>query len=40
MDKSNFIDANDLAETYWNVHCQNKSSWTQELDVRRLGAKW
>lgn len=23
-----------IAETYWQVHCQHKSAWTQELDLR------
>lgn len=23
-----------LAETYWHIHCQNKTVWTHELDVR------
>ena len=23
-----------IAETYWNVHSQDRSAWTQELDLR------
>jgi NAD(P)-dependent dehydrogenase (short-subunit alcohol dehydrogenase family) len=26
------IDA--IAETYWNIHCQQRSAWTQEVDLR------
>lgn len=26
------IDA--IADTYWNVHCQQRSAWTQEVDLR------
>jgi NAD(P)-dependent dehydrogenase (short-subunit alcohol dehydrogenase family) len=27
------IDA--IAETYWQIHCQHPSAWTQEIDLRR-----
>jgi hypothetical protein len=23
-----------IAETYWWLHCQHKSAWTHELDLR------
>ena len=26
------IDA--IAETYWQIHCQKRSAWTQEVDLR------
>jgi hypothetical protein len=26
------IDA--IADTYWNIHRQHRSAWTQEVDVR------
>jgi hypothetical protein len=23
-----------IADTYWQLHCQHRSAWTQELDLR------
>jgi NAD(P)-dependent dehydrogenase (short-subunit alcohol dehydrogenase family) len=23
-----------IAETYWQIHCQQRSAWTQEVDLR------
>lgn len=28
------LDPNDIAETYYGLHKQSKSNWTQELDIR------
>lgn len=28
------IDLGAIAETYWSLHCQHKSAWTHELDLR------
>jgi len=30
----------DIAETYWQVHCQPRSAWTFELDVRPWVEPW
>ncbi len=30
----------DLAEAYWQLHMQPKSTWTQELDLRPWVEKW
>ena len=30
----------DIAETYWNLHCQKRSAWTHELDVRPWVEPW
>ncbi len=28
------LDINAIAETYWQIHCQPRSAWTQEIDLR------
>lgn len=28
------LDLNAIAETYWQIHCQQRSAWTHELDLR------
>ncbi len=28
------LDANAIAENYYRLHCQPRSAWTQELDLR------
>ena len=28
------LDPNAIAEAYWQLHCQSKSAWTHELDLR------
>lgn len=30
----------DIAETYWAVHCQPRSAWTHEVDVRPYTEPW
>lgn len=30
----------DIAETYWRLHCQPRSAWTHELDVRPFLEPW
>jgi NAD(P)-dependent dehydrogenase (short-subunit alcohol dehydrogenase family) len=30
----------DIAENYWRVHCQPRSAWTHELDVRPFLEPW
>jgi len=29
-----------IAENYWNLHCQDKSAWTHELDLRPWLETW
>ncbi|KAK9807199.1 hypothetical protein WJX73_007458 [Symbiochloris irregularis] len=29
-----------IAETYWHLHQQHRSAWTQELDLRPFSEKW
>ena len=29
-----------IAENYWNLHCQPRSAWTQELDLRPWVESW
>lgn len=29
-----------IAENYWNLHCQQRSAWTHELDLRPWMEKW
>jgi NAD(P)-dependent dehydrogenase (short-subunit alcohol dehydrogenase family) len=30
----------DIAENYWHLHCQKRSAWTHELDVRPFLEPW
>ena len=34
------LDPEAIAETYWNLHCQVRSAWTHELDLRPWSEKW
>ena len=34
------LDPEAIAETYWNLHCQARSAWTHELDLRPWSEKW
>ncbi len=29
-----------IAEAYWNIHCQPRSAWTHELDIRPWNESW
>lgn len=29
-----------IAENYWHIHCQQRSAWTHELDVRPWAETW
>lgn len=31
---STFLSPDAIAETYWQLHKQDRSAWTQELDLR------
>ena len=33
-EKDGILSPEKIAETYWNVHSQDRSAWTQELDLR------
>ncbi|MEE2717185.1 MAG: short-chain dehydrogenase, partial [SAR324 cluster bacterium] len=28
------LNPDDIAEVYWQIHCQKRSAWTQEVDLR------
>lgn len=32
--KEEFLDPDAIAEEYWRLHTQDKSTWTQEVDLR------
>ncbi len=34
MDASGLLNIDAIAESYWHIHCQHPSAWTQELDLR------
>lgn len=34
------IGADDIAETYWNLHQQGKRCFTNEIDIRPMLEKW
>ncbi len=34
------LDPDAIAENYWTLHCQQRSAWTHELDVRPWAEAW
>ena len=34
------LQPDDIAENYWLLHCQPRSAWTQELDLRPWVEPW
>ena len=34
LGKDGLLDLDAIAENYWNLHCQHKTAWTQEIDLR------
>jgi NAD(P)-dependent dehydrogenase (short-subunit alcohol dehydrogenase family) len=34
------LDPEAIAEAYWQLHCQSRSAWTQELDLRPWSETW
>jgi NAD(P)-dependent dehydrogenase (short-subunit alcohol dehydrogenase family) len=34
LGESGMLEISAIAETYWRLHVQHRSAWTQELDVR------
>jgi NAD(P)-dependent dehydrogenase (short-subunit alcohol dehydrogenase family) len=39
-DKDGILAPDAIAENYWNLHCQAKSAWTHELDLRPWLENW
>ena len=35
-----FLKPDAIAETFWQLACQDRSAWTFELDVRPFGERW
>ena len=33
-DQNGILNPEDIAEAYWQIHCQKRSAWTQEMDLR------
>jgi NAD(P)-dependent dehydrogenase (short-subunit alcohol dehydrogenase family) len=33
-EKDGILQPEDIAENYWHLHCQNRSAWTHEMDLR------
>ncbi len=33
-EQDGILQPDDIAENYWNLHCQNRSAWTFEMDLR------
>jgi len=38
--KNGILNPDHIAETYWRIHCQEKSAWTFEIDVRPYIEPW
>ena len=34
------LNPDDIAETYWQLHCQKRSAWTFEMDIRPWKESW
>ncbi|KAK9857229.1 hypothetical protein WJX84_010916 [Apatococcus fuscideae] len=34
------LSADSIADVYWGLHTQHRSTWTQELDIRPFTEKW
>ena len=34
------LDPEAIAENYWQLHCQQRSAWTHEMDLRPWSEKW
>ena len=39
-EKDGILDPAAIAENYWQLHCQSRSAWTHELDLRPWIEKW
>ena len=39
-DQHGILDPEAIAENYWHLHCQPRSAWTHELDLRPWIEKW
>jgi len=39
-DEDGILNPEAIAENYWNLHCQQRSAWTHELDLRPWMEKW
>jgi len=39
-DADNVLKPDDIAENYWQLHCQPRNAWTFELDLRPYCEKW
>ncbi len=38
--EAGILDPDAIAENYWNLHCQVRSAWTHELDLRPWTETW
>jgi NAD(P)-dependent dehydrogenase (short-subunit alcohol dehydrogenase family) len=38
--KDGILEPDAIAETYWQLHCQPRNAWTQELDLRPWMETW
>jgi len=39
-EQGGILDPEAIADNYWNLHCQDKSAWTHELDLRPWLESW
>ena len=40
MSEEGLLVPNAIAEAYWNLHCQPRSAWTWEIDIRPWTERW
>lgn len=39
-DQDGILNPDDIAEAYWGLHCQKRTTWTQEMDLRPWSESW
>ena len=39
-DKDGILNPEHIAEAYWQLHCQPRSAWTHEMDLRPWMENW
>ena len=38
--REEFLEPDDVAQAYYDIHCQKETAWTQEIDLRPFCEKF